>query len=34
MKTVIVRALQLFFLLVILMASGFTFYVWRTWDRG
>ena len=33
MKRLIIRALQLFFLLVVVLASALTFYVWRTWDR-
>jgi mono/diheme cytochrome c family protein len=34
MKRLITRALQLFFLLVIILASALTFHVWRTWDRA
>ena len=33
MKRLFIRALQLFLLLVIVLASALTFYVWRTWDR-
>jgi len=33
MKRLIIRALQLFFLLVAVLASALTIYVWRTWDR-
>ena len=33
-KRVIIRALQLFFLLVVLFASALGIYVWRTWDRS
>ena len=32
-KRVIIRALQLCFLLIVLTASALTIYVWRTWDR-
>ena len=33
MKRLLIRALQLFFLLVFVFASALTIYVWRTWDR-
>jgi mono/diheme cytochrome c family protein len=33
-RTVIIRALQVFFAVVFLAASGLTVYVWRTWDRA
>jgi mono/diheme cytochrome c family protein len=33
-KRIIIRALQLFFLLVLLFASALGIYVWRTWDRS
>lgn len=32
-RHVIIRALQLFFVLVFILASALTIYVWRTWDR-
>jgi mono/diheme cytochrome c family protein len=34
MKRLLIRALQLFFLLVFVLASALTIYVWRTWDRA
>ena len=33
-RHIIVRALQIFFLLVFILASALTVYVWRTWDRA
>jgi mono/diheme cytochrome c family protein len=34
MKRLIIRALQALVLVVLLLASGLTIYVWRTWDRS
>jgi hypothetical protein len=31
-RKIIVRAFQLFFLVVFLLASALTFHTWRTWD--
>ena len=33
-KRIIIRAIQAFFLVVILLATAVTVYVWRTWDRS
>jgi mono/diheme cytochrome c family protein len=33
-KRIIIRAIQAFFLVVLLLASAATVYVWRTWDRS
>jgi mono/diheme cytochrome c family protein len=33
-KHIIIRALQLFLLLVFILASAFTIFVWSTWDRA
>jgi mono/diheme cytochrome c family protein len=34
MRRIIVRALQLFFLVVFLLVSVLAFYTWQTWDRS
>jgi mono/diheme cytochrome c family protein len=33
-RRIIIRALQLFFLVIFLLASALTAYTWRTWDRS
>jgi mono/diheme cytochrome c family protein len=33
-KRAIIRAIQVFFLVVVLLVSAFALYVWRTWDRS
>ena len=33
-RTIIVRALQLFFLVVFVLVSVLAIHTWRTWDRS